>query len=328
MNVLITGATGFIGRALVRRLVRGNNKVTALVRNQRKTDASFLAGCTVHVADIIDKDRLAALVPLIGSMDVMIHLAACIDYQADKEALFQTNVEGTVNVLESARKLGVAKFVYISSIEAIGPISGKEVPADETQPCRPVNSYGESKLEAENRVLRAGVELNMDVAVLRLGNVYGPESLSFVLPVAGTVLAANKSWLYSNWHLYRWNPVYIDDAVAGIMSASVAKGRGGIYIISGGEPTTLGRLAEVIARELGVDCGTRGAAGWAGVYMRALGMRTMFKAWLRSFQYPRVNWVYSIEKARRELGYAPQVRLEDGVHRTMEWAKKEGILQK
>ncbi|MBU2575185.1 MAG: NAD(P)-dependent oxidoreductase [Elusimicrobia bacterium] len=328
MNILITGATGFIGKALVRRLAAGKNRVAVLVRDQGKAAASLPAGSEIYAADITDKAALAELAPSIGSVDMVIHLAACINYNAGKETLFKTNVEGTDNVLRLAGKLGAKRFIYISSIEAIGPVSGKDVPAGETQLCCPVNLYGESKLEAEKLVLRGGAELKMETFILRLGNVYGPESLSFVRPIAEAMLSSNKAWLYLNWNLYQWHPVYIDDAVAGIISAAVKNNHGGIYNITGEDPATVGRLAEVIMRELAVDLKARRVVGWGGIYIRLSEMWSKFKALFRFNKYSRVNWVYSIEKARRELGYAPQVSLEDGIHRTIEWARKEGILLK
>jgi len=328
MNILITGATGFIGRALVRRLVEENNRVVALVKDQNKADLSLPAGIEIHAADINDKKKLAALAPLINRIDIVIHLAACIDYKAGKEFLFRTNVEGTANILEFAGQLGVKKFVYISSIEAIGPVSWKDIPAGETQPCHPVNMYGESKLEAEKLALRAGAELNMDTVILRLGNVYGPESLSFILPVAKAVIASNKAWLCFNRDIHLWHPVYVDDAIAGIISAAAVTGRGGIYIVAGEETAAAGRLAGVIERELAADIKTYKIAGCAGIYIQLSETWAKLKALLRSARCSRTNWAYSIEKARRELGYAPQVSLEDGIHRTIEWARKEGILPK
>ncbi|HBB65748.1 MAG: hypothetical protein A2X28_06000 [Elusimicrobia bacterium GWA2_56_46] len=325
MNVLITGATGFIGKELVRRLTGENNSVAVLVRDKRKAEERLPEASGIFAADLTDRGKLEVLAPLIKNADVVIHLAACIDYNAGKEALFGVNVAGTANILELAGKLGAKKFVYISSIEAIGPVSAKEVPAGETQPCRPANLYGESKLEAEKLALRAGAGLKMEVVILRLGNVYGPGSPSFVRPVAEAVLAANKAWLYLNWKLHRWHPVYIDDAVAGIAGAAAPNVRGGVYIMAGGEIPTVGRLAEAIARELGVDLETRKESGLSGIFIRFSETWARLKAGFGSVLRPRNNWAYSIEKARRELGYAPQVSLEDGVRRTIEWAKKEGL---
>jgi len=326
MNVLVTGGTGFIGRRVVERLLENGACVTVLTRDKNKAGAFAADGIELVELDIAEKRAFENL--KIKNADLVIHLAACIDYSAGREALYRANVEGTENILKLAGKLGAKKFVYISSIEAIGPVSAEEVPAGEAQPCRPVNLYGESKLEAEKLALRAGAGLKMDVVILRLGNVYGPESLSFVRPVAEAVLASNKAWLYLNRDLHRWHPVYIDDAAAGIVDATVPNVHGGVYIMAGGEIPTVGRLAGVIARELGVDLKTRKETGLSGIYILFSEIWARLKARLGSLRNPHNNWAYSIEKARRGLGYAPQVGLEDGVRRTMEWAKKEGLLPK
>lgn len=322
MNVLVTGGTGFIGRRLVEKLVKNGAGVAVLTRDKNKTEAFAAGEVEIFEANISDKRSFENLKRI--KTEVVIHLAACIDPEAGREALFRTNVDGTANVLELAGKLGATKFVHISSIEAIGPVTGEESPAGEAQSCRPVTFYGESKLKAEEQVLLTAARLKMAAAILRLGNVYGPGSPSFVLPIAKAALSSNKAWLYDNWELHRWHPVFIDDAVAGIMSAAAADGRGGIYIISGAEPASVGRLARVAARELGVDLEARPA----GIRIRLSEAWARLKARLRSYRRFRTEWSFSIEKARRELGYEPQVSLEDGMRRTLEWAKKEGLLPK
>jgi nucleoside-diphosphate-sugar epimerase len=318
MNILVTGGTGFIGKRLVEKLLAKGASITVLTRDKRKIDASVAGRIDVIESDISDKKYFGAL--KIRNINAVVHLAACINYNAGKEVLFKTNVEGTKNVLELAGKLRIKKFVHISSIEAIGPVNVMDFPAGEDQPCRPVNSYGESKLDAEQQALRMGTELKMDTAILRLGNVYGPGSLSFVLPIANTLRASNKAWLYSNWHRHLWHPVYIDDAVAGIVNAVETKIPGGVYIVTGAEPATVGRLAGIVARELGIDIEPLIRA------VRTGGKWAKLRDWFRSMRHFRTNWVYSIGKARRELGYSPQVGLEEGIRRTIEWAKKEGSL--
>lgn len=326
MNILVTGAAGFIGKALVRRLAKENNRVSVLLRAKGKQGTFSEAEGVAYYADITDKEQLVALAPIPSAIDVVVHLAACIDYNAGKEALYKVNVEGTSNVFALALKLGAKKFVYVSSIEAIGPVTDKEMPAGEEQTCRPVNLYGKSKLEAEKVVLRAGAGRGMDLVILRLGNVYGPGSMSFVLPIANAVLADNKTWLYHNWDLHAWHPVYIDDAVSGIVNAVMAKECSGVYIIAGEEPAAIGRLASVVARELGVAPVVRETAGRGTSCPGLAVVWSVLRTRLKSAGRARVNWAYSIKKAGRELGYFPQLPLEAGVHRTIEWAKNEGIL--
>ena len=122
--------------------------------------------------------------------------------------------------------------------------------------------------------------------------------------------------------MHCWHPVHVDDAISGIIAAVTTNGCSGVFIIAGDEAPEVGRLAKLIARELDVDLESRKISGWSGSYTCFSEMWAKFKAKFGSARYYRENWAYSIEKARCELGYAPQVSLEDGIRRTLAWAKK------
>lgn len=328
MNVLVTGATGFIGATLVRQLLKEANSVGILVRDETKLDTSFKEKVKIYKADISDLASLEFSLSSINDVDVIFHLAACIDYSASKEKLFQVNVEGTSNLLNLAVKHGIKKFVFTSSIEAIGPIKREDIPADESHVCQPVNTYGESKLEAEKRVIRFGSEGKIATVILRLGNVYGPGSLSFILPISNAILSKNKRWLYFNRDRYIWHPVYIEDVIDGIMKAVVRKEASDIYILTGAEYVTVGVLSQLISQELGIDIRTLELNRFEKLYLNLRKRISKFRHYFVSDYEERIHWVYSIEKAKKELGYFPEVSLKEGIAKTIEWAKTEGLLAK
>lgn len=327
MNVLVTGATGFIGATLVRRLLKEGNTIGVLSRDETKLDTSFKEKVKIYKADISDLASLEFSLSSINDVDVIFHLAACIDYSASKEKLFQVNVEGTSNLLNLAVKHGIKKFVFTSSIEAIGPIKREDIPADESHVCQPVNTYGESKLEAEKQVIRFGSEGKMATVILRLGNVYGPGSLSFILPIATAILNKDKRYLYVNRDRYVWHPVYIEDVVDGIIKAAVKKGTNNTYILTGAEYVTVGVLSR-LTQELGIDIRTWKINEVEKLYLNLRKRISKFRHYFVSDYEERIHWVYSIEKAKKELDYFPEVSLKEGIAKTIEWAKKEGILAK
>ena len=329
MNVLVTGGTGFIGSALVRQLLKEGNRVGILVRDETKLDASLRKNVEMYKADISNLASLELFYASIkDNIDIMFHLAACIDYKATKEKLFQTNVGGTLNLLNLIVKHRIKKFVFVSSIEAIGPIKKEDIPADETYSCQPINFYGESKLEAEKQVIRFGDKREIGTVILRLGNVYGPGSLSFISSISNAILSRNKEWLYSNRNRYLWHPGYIEDVIDGIMKATATKKSNDIYILAGAEHVTVGVLSQLISQELGIDIRTLELNKVKKLYLNLRRKVRKFRYCFKNGNKKRTYWVYSIEKAKKELGYSPKVSLRNGIAKTIEWAKKEGLLTK
>lgn len=328
MRVLVTGGTGFIGSTLVKRLLKQGTTVGVLARDERKVDASFREKVEIYKADISDLTSLELSFSSGKSMDVLFHLAACIDYEAGREKLFRTNVTGTRNLLNLATKLGIKKFVFASSIEAIGPAKKEDVPADETHACQPVNLYGESKLWAERQVTRFRSQGKLGAVILRLGNVYGPGNLSFILPIASAILTKDKRYLYFNQNRYMWHPVYIEDAIDGIMKSAVRNGTSDVYILTGAEYVTVGFLSQLIAQKLNIDVRTLELNGLEKLYLNLQRKVNKFYHRFVGADEERIHWVYSIEKVKKDLGYSPKVSLKEGISKTMKWAEREGLLKR
>ncbi len=297
-------------------------------RGEKILDISPEEEVKIYRADISDLASLERSFPLAGNMNIIFHLAACTDYNASKEKLFRTNVKGTLNLLNLAVKRGIKKFVYISSIEAMGPITKEQIPAEESYVCQPVNAYGESKLEAEKQVTRVGSEGKVETVILRLGNVYGPKSLSFISPISSAILSKNKRWLYFNRDRYLWHPVYIEDVIDGIMKAAEIKGINNTYILTDAEYITVEGLSQLIARALDIDARTLRLNKIEKLCLSLRRQADNFYHCRGDSVKERPHWIFSIEKAIREFGYSPKVNLREGIAKTIEWAKKEGLLPK
>jgi len=168
MKALVTGSSGFVGGHLVRHLLQRGYDVSCLVRAASRTDA--LAGLPVTLVNGSYSD-LESLRRAVRGMDYVFHAGAVLS-APDWLGYFKTNVEGTTNILEACAQAdpGLRKFVYVSSIAAAGPAPGKQ-PLRETDACRPVSLYGQSKHQAEQAA--AGYFSRLPIVIIRPPNVLG-----------------------------------------------------------------------------------------------------------------------------------------------------------
>lgn len=337
MNALISGGTGFIGNELIKKLLKNTEKITALTRDRTNLNKSLEKKITVYEADVCNLASLERLARVLEKTEVIFHLAASLDYFGKKEELFLVNVKGTENLLKLAEENRVRKFIFTSSIEAMGLIRKENAPADETFSCRPVSPYGESKLEAEKQVRMFAKEEGLNTVILRLGNVYGPGSPAFIVPIANAIL--KKDNLLRFLHVYgdRYlHLVYIDDVVDGIIKAAQKTDVSGIYILAGEQYITVGRLFGLIAGGLNtpVDLRTNKRKITDDVYLnlrkriQRLRKRADLLTYFIAGEGDRIHRAYSIEKAKNSLGYSPKVSLKNGIVKTLEWAERQGLLKR
>lgn len=334
MNTLITGGTGFIGRALIDKLLKDEHRVTILTRDERKVDSPLNKKVEVLEADIGHLASLEKLDPRLKGIDVIFHLAASLDYFGDRKKLFRVNVEGTVNLLNWAERNGIKRFIYISSIEAMGLIKKDEIPADETYSCNPISPYGGSKLEAEKQVKSLSKEKNLSSVILRLGNVYGPGSPAFILPIARAIIERGDLLKYLPVYGDRYvHPVYIEDVIEGIMKASQPN-IDELYILAGNNYVTIHELFGLVSEILGVTIKDVQKSNFDRAYinLRKAVHRFQKKADLITYfmagKGREVHRAYSIEKAKKEIGYLPKVNLKEGISKTLEWARSEGLIDR
>lgn len=328
MQVVMTGGTGFIGRSLVDKLLKDGDNLAILTRDERKVDSSLNEKVGVLEADICDPVSLERLRPRVQDLDAIFHLAASLDYFGHKKKLSRVNVEGTINLLKWAEANGIKKFIYISSIEAIGTVGKGDIPADEIFVCKPVSSYGESKLEAEKQVKKFAKERNLSTAILRLGNVYGPGGLAFIAPIANAISKRGNLLKFLPVFRDRYlHPVYIKDVADGIVKAAQKSNAKGTYILAGEEYITIGALFVLIAKMLSINLQSRDARLREKAYLslrtkvHQLRKRADLLTYFMAGEGERIHRAYSIEKAKRELDYLPKISLKEGISKTLEWQK-------
>lgn len=327
-NILITGATGFVGGALARALIQQGATVTALVRST--SDTTQLTGVRCVVGDVLEPSSLEGL--FVG-IDAVLHCAGMLGEAGVPESTYmRLHVDGTRHVLTAVQaQAPQAKILYVSSPGVLGPITG--APADETTSLAPSNAYERSKAQAENVALQFA-ERGLHVVIGRPEFIYGVGDLH----VLGLFRAVQRGiFFYIGSGEYVCHPTYIEDAVHGLLLCLGQGKQGQIYHIMGPQPVSFRQFAETIADELGkIDAGGKRPfltiprpIAWAGAtVLETVGgwlniTPPLSRTGVAFFSEDRR---FSWQKAHEQLGYTPQYDLQQGIAKTVAWYKAQGHL--
>ena len=256
-TVMVTGADGFIGSHLVERLVAEGARVRAFCIYDSRGGAGWLDEASAETRSALDLRfgdiRDARFVELATEgAEIVFHLAALIaipySYVA-AESYIETNVRGTLNALEAARRAGVARFIQTSTSEVYGTPS--ELPIRETHPLQAQSPYAASKVGADQLALAFQHSHGLPVTVIRPFNTYGPrQSDRAVLPTMLRQLLAGQDRIHLGRLDTRRDLTYVADTVDGFVRAATAPGIDGRTIQLGtGRAVSIGELLE-IARDL------------------------------------------------------------------------------
>lgn len=239
-KVLVTGATGFVGPYLVRKLSDEKARVKILVMNRQLSD--FDDKIVKVQGNIADPSTLSGAVE---DVDIVFHLAAIsnVNYAiAHPKETFEINAAGTLNLLEEARKKDLEKFVYISSSHVYGV--PQYLPMDEKHPINPHEPYAASKAAAEMLVNVYVLNYGLKAALIRPFNMYGPgQSTDFIIP--SIISQALKKEVVEIGNLTPTRDLlYIKDAVDGMIT--IAQMGEGVYNIGSGHETSIKEIVETI----------------------------------------------------------------------------------
>lgn len=322
MTYLVTGANGLLGSHIVDALVEGGERTKALIRPGEDATRLDAAGAQVCVSDVRDVDGMRAA---ISGAEYVIHCAARTGPWGDEQDYHATNVQALENLVELAVAGGVRRVVHVSSVTVHGNDVGGE--ADESAPFRvEPNPYSRSKVAGE-RLLRNLIEKeSAPVTIVRPGWIYGPRDAASFGRFAGLIERGQMTIIGAGDN--RLPLVYVADVARGaILAAATDSAAGRAYLLVNDEPVTERRFLAAIADEMGVAPPTRRIP-----YRLALiaGTVAEFQARARRSSSPPPITRYgvqllggdnrfSIDRARRELGFVPQVSMKDGVTRAVEW---------
>ena len=337
MKALVTGASGFIGSHLATSLLEAGHDTVCMVRPN--TDTSHLEkDIRIVVGDITDTKALAEATE---GVEVVYHLAAIPNWQGDMtdEDYHQVNVLGTKLLLEASIQSGVKKFVFTSSLEAVGP-SQDGKPVDEVTRAQPRNIYGQSKHEAENIIQDFCAKGLMDASIVRLPMIYGPRNMLHLkryFKMANTgfyPLVGDGSALMEF--------CYVKNAVHGLILAAEKGKSGEVYFISDFRSYSLKEVVEAIGDGLKVKVRFLKmpvpVAMTLGLSIEVLSKVFRFYPFIfagtgrPAFSRSSVKWMSEsllycdITKAKTELGYTAPYTLEQGIAENIQWYRSIGAL--
>jgi dihydroflavonol-4-reductase len=325
-KILVTGGTGFTGGHLCERLARTGYAVKALVRNPSRCSSLSLWGVELVAGDLRDLESLERAT---RGVAVVYHMAALFRPEnVSRKEMWETNVQGTRNILEAAIKAGVQRFVHCSTVGVHGEI--KNPPGNEETPYGPGDHYQESKTEGERLVLQYRNQGRLPIVIFRPGGIYGPRDLRFLKLIKGI---KTKKFVMLGSGEVNYQMIYIDDLIDGILLCGTRKGAvGNTYILTGETAVTLNHLVRVIAEVLGVRP-TRLRFPVTPVYVAGFLCELLCKPlginpplYRRRVDFFRKTRSFDISKAKRELGFKPKVELKCGIRRTTDWYRENAYL--
>jgi farnesol dehydrogenase len=328
MRVLVTGGTGFLGRAIVHRLAP-SHELTLLVRPAASREG-LPDGVRFAAGDVTDR---ASLERASAGMEAIVHAAALVKLVAGADEFARVNVGGLDNVLAAAAARGVGRIAYVSSFIALGPSErGPGGVLDET--AEPVdrawiNQYERTKTLADRRA-RQAIELGAPLVVVYPGVIYGPG----VMTEGNLVVRGIVDMLHGRLPALvgdparRWSYVHVEDVAEGVQSALERAPAGGRYVLAG-ENVSLGDFYRTVEELSGVPAPRRWLPRWLAKTLGAL----MKGAARISGGTPKLtpdlvevchhDWSYSSARAERELGYHHRP-LRLGIAETLAWLEESG----
>jgi nucleoside-diphosphate-sugar epimerase len=327
MKILVTGGTGFTGKALVKRLLDDGHRVVALdYKEGLKTQELREWGAEVVIGTVTDRGVVRRCME---GVDVVQHLAAAFrELNVPESHYDDVNIGGTRITLEEAKAAGVKKFIYCSTCGVHGNVANP--PGDETAPITPADYYQRTKYEAEPLVVEAA-RAGLPATILRPAAIYGPGDPERFQMIFKRVNKGSFPMVGDGRTLY--HPLYIDNLVdALVLAMDPSRGNGEAYLIADEEYISLNDLVRRTAKALGVDVKIRHVPALPVVIAGHLCERICKPLKISPPIFPRrVDWyrqnrAFNIGKAKRDLGYEPRVGLDEGLRRTAEWYRAEKLI--
>lgn len=327
MKILVTGAGGYLAEQLILRLATQGHRVIAMYRYNYRDILKDADNVTLMRADLLDKDSLYEVV---DGCEEIYHVAAYAkSWSKDSTVFYETNVGGTLNILDVAKELGVKRIVVTSTAGAIGPASvGSLVVEGQYRKTGFFGDYESSKF-IMNEKIQDYVRNGMDIRIVCPTRIFGPGNLN---SMGSKITQIFDSYLSGKWRIQpgdgsaRANYAYIDDVVNGHILAMQNGVSGEKYLIGSfneslkGIMETLGIVSGKKHRLFNIPFSVlRGYAFVVGVIARIFPFDPVItKEWIDKLGK---NWETDISKAINELGFTPTSK-EESIRLTVDWLKK------
>jgi len=328
MEVLVTGATGFLGGAITSALVKEGQEVRILAR--KNSNLNRLVGLQVDIRHGSLEDK-SSLISLLDGVECVYHCAAVSTDWAPWNDFYQVNVRGVQNLLEAAQRAGsVQRFVHISSTDVYGyPVKAIE------ENCVIIDAglpYNRSKGLGEKAVWDFYQETGLPVTVIRPVTIYGPRSMSIVVEIASLLL--KRQMVLIDGGRRSAGLLYIDNAVEAIRKAALSpQAIGRAYNLRDESNETWSQFVDTFAA--GLDVGypwinlpswlALGIAHLSEIVYRGMGIRSRPLLTRHATYLLCRDQGYPIEKAQQDFGFCSTISFVEGMKRTLTWlASEEG----
>lgn len=323
--VLVTGATGFTGQHLVRRLSTQGRSVRVIARDERRARTMFGPDVEVIAGDVADVDIVGRAMVNVG---VVYHLAAAYREAGASVRYREVHVDSTARLLEAAVREGTGRFVHCSTIGVHGHVTSP--PADEAAPYSPGDIYQSTKCEGEQLALTFGKAHGLEVAVARPTAIYGPGDTRLLKLFS---LIARRRFVMVGSGKPFYHLVHVNDLVTGLeLLASHPAAVGEAFILGGEDYRSLNDLAALIASIVGAPRPWMHVPAWPIQWLGSAceAICAPFNVsppiYRRRVDFFTKSRAFSIAKAKQRLGFAPAIPLERGLRETAEWYRSAGLL--
>jgi dihydroflavonol-4-reductase len=323
LKVLVTGATGFIGSHLVEALIQRGVQVRCLVRTKGRLGWVKDSPVEFVLGNCRDKNSLKQAVK---DVEQVFHLAG-VTAAVEGKTYYEINAMGTQNLVQACidHNSRLKKFIYLSSQAAAGPClnGGKK---KESDPCRPVSTYGKSKLLGEKTAFSRAHELPL--VILRPCSVYGPRDKGFYALFKCLSMGIKPCLSGHDQYI---SMCHVQDIVRAILlAANTQTATGEIFFLSDGQDYRMEEIGDIFAQAMGIRAlpfhlprqMLFGMAFLAECFSRASG-KPFIMSRGKAKEMIQKNWLCDITKARMGLGFEPEISLAHGATLTVAWYKKE-----
>jgi nucleoside-diphosphate-sugar epimerase len=315
-SAFVTGGSGFIGGALVRRLVADGWTVRALARSEASADAVRERGAEPVRGDL---DDVASMAAGAAGCEVAFHCAAHLGDWGSRADFERGNVQGTRNALAASRQAGVRRFVHVGT-EAVLLAGEPLIEVDERAPLRFDSPalYSSTKARAEEAVIEAN-QNGLETVVVRPRFVWGRGDTTLLPVMTEMVRSGRFAWIGGGRH--RTSTTHIDNVVHGLLLGAERGAPGGVYFVTDGEPVVFRDFITRLLATQGVTppgrslpapvasaVATVGETAWRLLPLPGRPPLTRLAVWVSALET-----TIDITRARTELGYAPVRTIEDGL---------------
>tara|TARA_Y100000034_G_scaffold47855_2_gene59033 strand:+ start:751 stop:1800 length:1050 start_codon:yes stop_codon:yes gene_type:complete len=344
-KIFITGATGFIGKHLVRKLIKQNYKIILFVRKTSNikpftnlnSKSKTKSKINIKYGNLTDKQSLTTAISK-SKPDIVIHLAGVIHPTAvDDSFYYNNNVHATRHIAEICVKKKVKQMIYCSSVTCYGKVHDESIPIKEDYKCYGQNIYGKTKYLAELEVQKVCENQNTQTktktqyTIIRPARVYGPEDYTLI-PLFK--LVKKRLFFSVGRGLSYMQPIYVDDLADLFISCMLnKKAYSQTYNAAGEDAITKKRFISMIAKNLNIKPNKLYVPQNIALFGARI-IETIFKLFIKKeplvsrkkLKFFIMSRKYNIDKAKQELNFKPKYDIQKGLDNMMTWCKENNLL--